>query len=64
MTKRKLSIRTAERLIRNAYALEELAGRLRDDHQDYYADSVRSLASGLGRLGRTMRAEAEEERRK
>ena len=54
MTSKKLSPRTAERLIRAAYDYEELANRLKHDGHNYFADSVRAISSQLGVAGRTM----------
>lgn len=58
MTK-KLSKRTAEKLIRAAYDYEELASRLAYNGHKYWADSVRPISSSLGKIGRAMLDEIE-----
>lgn len=55
--KRKLSRRTAERLIRAAYDFEDLAGRLREDGHERFADYVKSISRDLGDCGRKMEQE-------
>lgn len=59
MAKKKLSIRTAERLIRAAYDYEELAARLRYDGHEHWAETVKSISSQLGKAGRAMADEIE-----
>lgn len=51
MTRKQLE-RTAERLIRLAYDLEQVAARLNAHGHDRYGYGVKDLASKAGRLGR------------
>jgi len=46
--------RSGERLIRLAYELEALAGRLRANDETYAADSVQHMARTAGNIGRAL----------
>ena len=52
MTAKRITRRTAERLIRAAYEYEHLAGNLRHEGFDSEAAGVARIASQLGSIGR------------
>ena len=54
MAKPRITVRTAERLIRAAYNMETLSARLRAAGFGMHADSIQQIASMLGDTGRDL----------
>jgi hypothetical protein len=52
--RKSVTLRTSERLIRLAYDMEELAARMIAEGHDSEGNGVRSIASHLGKIGRTL----------
>ncbi|WP_457302369.1 hypothetical protein [Phyllobacterium sp. P5_D12] len=59
MARKSVTIRTAERLIRSAYDFEELAGRLRSEGHERYADGIKDISRKLGDMGHNLKLDLE-----
>lgn len=57
--RRKMPIRTAQRVAKLAYEIEDLARRLRYDGHESYAAGILAVSRSLGNIGRSMLDTAE-----
>ena len=59
MNRKKITLRTAERLVRAAYDYEQLAAVFRSEGHDSMAEGVQNVSRRLGDMGRSLERQLE-----